>query len=81
MRSTDRGDAAKGTDRSDPTRGDGDGIAEEACRGRRTTAARGAQAGDGAPGLLETVLRHESDMHDLGLVSIVAEHRRLAYSL
>ena len=31
--------------------------------------------------MLETVLRRESDMHDLGLVSIVAEHRRLAYSL
>ena len=66
MRSTDRRDAAKGTDGSDPARGIGDGIVEGVRRGRRTTAARGAEAGDGTPELMERVLRRENVRAGIG---------------
>ena len=66
----DRRDAGKKAERPERTGRVGGGTAEGTGAGaRQADTAPGEKAGDGAPGLMEEVLR---------LVSLLQQHRRLA---
>ena len=60
MRSMDEGPAESSTDRSGPARRVGGGTAESTGRGREADTARGEHVADGAPRLMEEVVRREN---------------------
>jgi hypothetical protein len=74
----DRTDAGKKAERLERAGKVGGGTAEDTGAARQAVPASGEKTGEGAPGLrMEEVLRRENVLTQMGLVSLLDQHRRL----